>query len=188
MFRGLAARLSIEGRDFRVLTRSSALLQALTCLESRGIDAVLLSSEYCEEELMLFSSDARRRGFTGLILKLSGGPKDISEINPRPTAPVQVGDFLIDVSSRRLSTRGIETICTPREFRLMTLFLAHPEELLSHRTMLEVMWGRPSGSRDMLRRLIQSLRGKIETTAFPRYIITLPRAGYRFIPSPEQLS
>jgi DNA-binding response OmpR family regulator len=51
--------------------RSATLLGALVRLHSEGIDVVLLSYKFRDEELALFTADARRGGFRGLILRVA---------------------------------------------------------------------------------------------------------------------
>ena len=66
-----------SGHQFRIAGRATTLLAALARLESEMIDLVLLSCEFCEEELSLFVFDARRRGFAGLILQVASAPGDV---------------------------------------------------------------------------------------------------------------
>jgi len=100
----------------------------------------------------------------------------------RETTRIEAGDFVIDVSGHRAWIRGIEAQLTRQEMKLLTFFSRHPQELLSHTDLTEALWGNQPASRESLRVLIQSLRAKIETTARPRYIVTQPYYGYRFIP------
>ena len=54
-----------------VAGRSTTLLGALARLHSQAIDVVLLSHKFRDDELALFSADARRNGFQGLILRVA---------------------------------------------------------------------------------------------------------------------
>jgi DNA-binding winged helix-turn-helix (wHTH) protein len=184
-FKDRASARLLSGRRFTVMARSSSLPEALACLDSRGIDLVLLSPEYCEEELNLFTFDARRRGFAGLILHAADAPENIVRVKPKDHLPIQIGDFFIETSSRRVWIRGIEVQCRPMEFQLLQFLCMHPEELLSHQTLFKTLWGKSPTSRPPLRGLIRDVRAKVETTKNPLYIITLREFGYRFIPSPD---
>jgi DNA-binding response OmpR family regulator len=99
--------------------------------------------------------------------------------------PIEVGDFLIETSSHRVWVRGVEVKLTAREFKLLTFFSRHPQELLGHKDLVEALsrGSRPS-SREYLRALVRSVREKIEQDTPPRYIVTQPLKGYRFIPRP----
>lgn len=54
-----------------IANRSATLLGALECLQSKGVDVVLLGHDFRDEELELFVADARRNGFEGLILRVA---------------------------------------------------------------------------------------------------------------------
>jgi len=183
-FKDEASVRLLQGRHFTVLARTSSLLEAIACLESKAIDLILLSREFREEEVNLFTFDARRRGFAGLILQAADSTSNAPENEPTESRSIQVGDFFLEASSRRVWIRGTEMPCRPMEFELLQFLCKHPEELLSHQTLLEILWGNPKTSRQMLRGLIRDVRAKVETTANPRYIVTHREFGYRFIPSP----
>jgi DNA-binding winged helix-turn-helix (wHTH) protein len=173
-----------HGDRFQVVARSSGLLEAISCLSSGAIDLVLLSREFRDEELTLFSFDARRRGFAGLIWHTDNMREKATEVEPQELDRIQVGDFLIEEYTRRVWIRGIETKCSPMELDLLMFLCKHPEELLSHKTLLELLWDDPGASTHSLRVLIRTVRAKIETTTPPRYIVTQRPFGYRFNPSP----
>jgi DNA-binding response OmpR family regulator len=88
------------------------------------------------------------------------------------------------VIGRRVWFRGNEMQLCPREFEFLKFLSRHPEELLSHRTLLESQWGSASVPADRLRTLVRALRKKIENTTEPRYLLTERHLGYRFVPSP----
>ncbi|MGO9338029.1 MAG: winged helix-turn-helix domain-containing protein [Terracidiphilus sp.] len=176
--------MMMPGSRFRVLARSSSLLDAEVCLESKAIDMVLLSPEYREEEKNLFMLDARRRGFAGLILVSADTPGKTDKSDAQVQDSIQIGDFFLHISERRGWVRGVETQFSPQEFELLQFLCGHPDELLSYQTLIEVLWGNAATSRHTLRVLIATLRAKIETRKNPQYIVTEREAGYRFIPSP----
>jgi DNA-binding winged helix-turn-helix (wHTH) protein len=176
--------MMMPGSRFRVLARSSSLLDAEACLESKAIDMVLLSPEYRDEERSLFTHDARRRGFAGLILLAADTPGRMGENDAQTRDSIQIGDFFLHVTKSRAWVRGAEMQFSPQEFELLQFLCMHPAELLSYQTLIEVLWGNDSTSRHTLRVLIAALRTKIETGKSPQYIVTEREAGYRFIPSP----
>ena len=77
-FQSGVARQIVNVHSFRIVGRSTTLLDALARLESTSIDFVLLSYEFREEELSLFAMDARRRGFGGLILHVASLAYEVS--------------------------------------------------------------------------------------------------------------
>jgi DNA-binding CsgD family transcriptional regulator/DNA-binding winged helix-turn-helix (wHTH) protein len=61
----------IPGERSSIAGTSATLLGALERLHSVAIDIVLLSHKFRDEELALFTADARRSGFAGLILRVA---------------------------------------------------------------------------------------------------------------------
>lgn len=59
------------GKRSYITGKSATLLGALARLHSEAIDVVLLSHKYRDEEFALFTADARRSGFQGLILRVA---------------------------------------------------------------------------------------------------------------------
>jgi two-component system KDP operon response regulator KdpE len=74
---------------------------------------------------------------------------------------------------------------TPKEFDLLVYFIKHAGKVLTHRTLLGAVWGGDYVEQDQyLRVFVGNLRKKLETNpASPRYILTEPWVGYRFIPN-----
>ena len=81
--------------------------------------------------------------------------------------------------------RSGETVhVTPIEYRLLTHLAAHPHCVLTHRQLLNAVWG-PNHSEDThyLRVYMGQLRKKIEhDPAQPRHLVTETGIGYRFVP------
>jgi two-component system KDP operon response regulator KdpE len=96
---------------------------------------------------------------------------------------IDVGDFRIDVPARLVSVQGKEVRLTPKEFDLLVYMARHPGKVLTHRTLLNAVWGGQSvQSAEYLWVFVNQLRKKIEPGETPRYILTEPRIGYRFRP------
>ena len=97
------------------------------------------------------------------------------------------GDLMIDFDRRRVHRGEVEIRLTPKEFELLTLLLTHAGRVLTHKSILKVIWG-PHGvdQPEHLRVLMGQLRKKIEPDpAHPRYLLTEPWVGYRFADEPE---
>ncbi len=97
---------------------------------------------------------------------------------------LEVGDFHVDLESRRVIVSGREVHLTPKEYDLLIYLFRHPGKVLTHRTLLAAIWGGESVEQtEYLRVFIGQLRKKIEPdSAAPRYILTEPWIGYRFDP------
>lgn len=70
-FKGGVPGEMMSGKRSYIAGRSATLLGALARLHSEEIDVVLLSHQFRDEELALFTADARRGGFQGLILRVA---------------------------------------------------------------------------------------------------------------------
>jgi two-component system KDP operon response regulator KdpE len=54
---------------------------------------------------------------------------------------LEAGDFFIDFEGRRVHARGNEIRLTPKEFDLFVYMARHPNRVITHRTLLEAVWG-----------------------------------------------
>ena len=101
------------------------------------------------------------------------------------TASFEVGEFRVDLESRRVHARGQEIRLTPKEFDLFVYMARHPSRVITHRTLLEAVWGEASQEQpEYLRVFMGQLRKKLEPDpSNPRYLVTEPWVGYRFNPN-----
>jgi two-component system, OmpR family, KDP operon response regulator KdpE len=97
---------------------------------------------------------------------------------------IEEGDFRVDLETRKVLVAGREIRLSPKEFDLLVYFIRHSGKVLTHRNLLSAIWGGNSVEQtEYLRVFIRHLRKKIEPDpAKPRYILTDPWVGYRFIP------
>jgi two-component system KDP operon response regulator KdpE len=104
-------------------------------------------------------------------------------IDGEPPDPVlQVGDIVVDLPHHRVSVAGAEIELTPKEFGFLALLARHPGRVLTHRTILQEVWGPEYGSETQYLRVYASqLRKKLgEDPTAPR-LVTEPGVGYRLI-------
>ncbi len=96
----------------------------------------------------------------------------------------ETGSFRVDLDARRVHVRGNEVRLTPKEFDLFVYMARHPNRVLTHRTLLEAVWGEASQEQpEYLRVFMGQLRKKLEADpSNPRYLVTEPWVGYRFNP------
>jgi two-component system KDP operon response regulator KdpE len=94
---------------------------------------------------------------------------------------VRVGDLEIDIVDRAVRRDGEQLHLTPIEFDLLSKLAEHPGRLVTHRQLLQEVWG--PGYEDethYLRVHFAHVRAKIEPDpSNPRYVITEPGIGYR---------
>ena len=93
------------------------------------------------------------------------------------------GPLMVDIEGRIVRREGIEIRLTPTEFALLAQLVTHAGKVLTHRQLLQRVWGPEYGDEsEYLRVYMQRLRRKIEADpASPRYLMTEPGVGYRFI-------
>ena len=104
----------------------------------------------------------------------------------REAAPdvVSFGDVSLDFRKYRATKSGDPLDLTQREFRILRYFFDHANAVVTRETLLQHVWGYdPSAFTRTVDTHIARLRQKIETVpAEPRHLLTVHRAGYRFVP------
>ncbi|HCO94124.1 MAG TPA: DNA-binding response regulator [Phycisphaerales bacterium] len=99
----------------------------------------------------------------------------------------EFADFRLDIPARKLTCKGDEIKLSPKEFKLLELFLKKPGRALTRDDILNTVWGYDCyvGQRS-IDRFVTTLRNKIEPDPHnPIYIHTIREIGYKFEP-PEQ--
>jgi two-component system, OmpR family, KDP operon response regulator KdpE len=104
-------------------------------------------------------------------------------------ARIQIDSLIIDFVARTVTQKGATAHLTPKELELLRYLTQHANQAISHRELLQAIWGPDYGHQvDYLRVFIKNLRKKIELNPdTPKYISTEPWVGYRFNGSPESL-
>ncbi|HSS44029.1 MAG TPA: response regulator transcription factor [Thermoanaerobaculia bacterium] len=94
------------------------------------------------------------------------------------------GDVEVDRDARMVRKAGKPVHLTPTEFSLLDALLSKPGAVWTHRQLLTQVWGTTAGvTNDALRVHMGSLRRKLEDDPNrPRWILTEPWVGYRFMP------
>jgi len=92
-----------------------------------------------------------------------------------------LGDVTIDLADRRVLRDGSEVHLTPIEFDLLRVLAQHHGRLVTHRQLLQEVWGPAYGEEThYLRVHVAHIRAKLEADpARPRHLITEPGVGYR---------
>ncbi|HEV7639430.1 MAG TPA: response regulator transcription factor [Gaiellaceae bacterium] len=103
-----------------------------------------------------------------------------------PGEPVlEVGPISLDLDKQSVTVDGRIVHLTPHEYRILRLLALNPGRLLTHRTILQEVWGPSYGAEsNYLHVYVSQLRRKLEPDpSRPQYIVTEPGAGYRLIAS-----
>jgi two-component system, OmpR family, KDP operon response regulator KdpE len=91
-------------------------------------------------------------------------------------------DLEIDFSTRRVRAGGKDVRLTPKEFDLLRYLVSREGKPITHRELLQAIWGPDYGDEpEYLRVFVNQVRKKIEPNpAKPKYILTEPWIGYKF--------
>jgi two-component system KDP operon response regulator KdpE len=103
-----------------------------------------------------------------------------------PTVIIRDG-VLIDLGRRLVTVNGERVPLTPTELALLEVMASHSGRLLTHDFLLRQVWGPGYGREsNYLRTYVGQLRKKLrDDAASPRFIVTEPGIGYRWIASGE---
>jgi two-component system KDP operon response regulator KdpE len=103
---------------------------------------------------------------------------------PDALAPFVGKELSVDFEQRRVSVAGEEVHLAPKEFEVLRHLIANLGKPVTHRRLLQTVWGPEHGEEtENLRVVINQLRKKIEKDpSQPKYILTEPWVGYRFQP------
>lgn len=103
-----------------------------------------------------------------------------------PTTTLQFNDLTIDLERRRVVQGGRDIRLTPTEYGLLELLASNAGKPLFTDYIIARVWrDAPGTTADTVRVHMSALRKKIEPDpSSPRYIVTEPWVGYRFIAEP----
>jgi len=207
-----ALRTSLRGAGYEVETADS-VESALTAAAMRPPEAVILDLVLPDGTGADFFREFRTWSSAPVIVlsavgeerekvaALDGGADDyvtkpvgIDELLARlravlrRTAPsgepvITVGELVVDLQKRSVSSAGKSVHLTPHQFDLLRVFAINEGKLLTHRMLLQEVWGPGYGNESNLLQVnVSQLRRKIEPDrAHPRYLLTEPGAGYRLV-------
>ncbi len=106
----------------------------------------------------------------------------------RRTAPsgepvIEVGELVVDLANRSVTMAGKPVHLTPHQFDLLRVFAVNVGKLLTHRQLLQEVWGPGyTDAANLLQVNVSQLRRKIEPDRTqPRYLLTETGAGYRLV-------
>ena len=92
-----------------------------------------------------------------------------------------LGDLKVDLATRRVTVQGEPVKLTAKEYALLRLFILHAGKVLTHRQILQEVWGAShQNDTQYLRVYLMRLREKLEPDqAAQPLFFTEPGVGYR---------
>jgi two-component system KDP operon response regulator KdpE len=96
---------------------------------------------------------------------------------------IVLDDGVIDLHTHEVRRRGSTTHLTAKEFKLLYYLAENAGAVVSHRRLLQAVWGPDySDEVEYLRVFINQVRKKIEPDPrSPRHLLTAPSMGYRLV-------
>lgn len=92
-------------------------------------------------------------------------------------------DFRLDLRNEVLWRGAEQLVLTPKAFSLLRFMARNPDRLLSKEEILDAVWPGLHVTEAVLKENVRQLRAALgESAAQPRFIATVHRRGYRFLP------
>jgi two-component system KDP operon response regulator KdpE len=154
--------------------------------ERSEIPIIIVSAKKAEQEKV----EALESGADDYVTKPFGIEELIARIHAVTRRPaieahgriVRLESVEIDLESHEVKRGESIDHLTSKEFKLLHYFLQNAGKVVTHRRILQAVWGPDYGDEvEYLRVFINQLRKKIEPDpSHPKYILTDPSFGYRF--------
>lgn len=100
----------------------------------------------------------------------------------RAEAVLQVGTLEVDVPGHRVRVAGQAVELTPKEFAFLAVLARHPGRVITHRAILQQVWGPQYGTETQyLRVYAAQVRKKLAAAGAAPMVETAPGVGYRLV-------
>ena len=97
-------------------------------------------------------------------------------------AVLDVGDVRVDLPHHEVTVAGRAVDLTPKEFGFLAVLARRPGRVVTHRTILQEVWGPAYGTETQYLRVYASqLRRKLDDDPTSPRLVTEPGVGYRLV-------
>jgi two-component system KDP operon response regulator KdpE len=198
-FETLVAETASEALDLASVRPPEAAIVDLVLPDGDGVEVTRRLREWSEMPVLVLSAVGEEEqkvraleagaddyitkpfGTRELVARLHAALRRAGRAEDEPI--VRVDGLELDLAGHLVRREGEAIHLTPIEFDLLRVLIRNRGRLMTHRRLLEEVWG-PQYVDDIqpLRTHIARLRAKIEPPEepAPRYIVTDPGVGYRF--------
>lgn len=163
-------------------------LQVLGRLREWSTAPVIILSVRDEEKTMINALDSGADDYitkpfnTGeLLARIRVAIRHSLRIDEAPV--FTSGELSVDLTNRVVKINNEEIRLTALEYNLLSLMVRNAGKVLTHAFIIKSIWGNAyADNAQTLRVHVAQLRRKIESNpSMPRFIITEPGVGYRFV-------
>jgi two-component system KDP operon response regulator KdpE len=122
-------------------------------------------------------------GIDELLARVRVALRHSVRMNGSQTSIVEAGPLKIDLAWHVVTREGEVVKLTATEFNLLAYLVSNRGRVLTHQSILKQVWGPADADHtEYLRVYIRQLRKKLEEDPDqPKYILTEPGVGYRFL-------
>jgi two-component system KDP operon response regulator KdpE len=197
-FEVVPAETAKEALDLAAVRPPQAAIVDLVLPDGDGIEVTRRLREWSEMPILVLSAVGEEEqkvraleagaddyitkpfGTRELVARLQAALRRAGRSGEEPA--LTVDGLEVDLAARTVRREGEQIHLTPIEFDLLRVLVRNRGRLLTHRALIAEVWG-PQYVDDIqpLRTHIARLRAKIEPASKPRYIVTDPGVGYRFV-------
>jgi DNA-binding response OmpR family regulator len=119
-------------------------------------------------------------GVEELLARVRAALRRVAQTKSPAQSSVAIQDLEVNFDAHQVTVHGQEIQLTRTEYDLLAYLAANAGRVLTHRTLLQAVWGPEYGEEtEYLWAYIRRLRRKIEPDpSNPRYIVTQPGIGY----------
>jgi two-component system KDP operon response regulator KdpE len=192
---GEAALDCAAGREFDIVILDLGLpgmdgVEVCRALREWTRTPILVLSVRSDESQKIAALDAgaddyitKPFGMGELLARIRAALRRATGDDTPPTPLLTVGPLVIDFARRVVTREAVEVHLTPTEYALLKYLAANADKVLTHRAILNAVWGAEYGEEyHYLRVFVRQLRQKIEPDpGRPRFILTESGVGYRFV-------